>query len=54
LNEVRLSAVGLGDGPEVVVTEAEVQSHFRSYLPVVLEVGGKVIFLIVSLADVRG
>ena len=54
MNEVGLAAIGLGDGPEVVVTQAEVQSQFRIYFPVVLEVSGKVVLRVVGLVDVRG
>ena len=53
LDEVGLTAIGFAERSEVVPTQAKVESKFRTYLPVVLEVRREVVFHVVGLVDVR-
>src|ERR1700722_16899026 len=53
-DEVRLSAIGLINGPEVVITQAQIEGQVGKYLPVVLEIRGEILLLVVGLVNVRG
>src|SRR5580698_83159 len=53
-NEVCLPAVCFIDGTEVIPADAEVHRYLRGHLPIVLEVEGKILLLIVRFVEVRG
>ena len=53
-NKVCLAAIGFADRSKVVPAKAKIESQLGSDLPVILEVGREVVFLIVGLVDVGG